>query len=158
MSIRWSFQQGCDRNVANFSKMDHFVRISCAKSVERTVPVRISGKALDPLYRFRVAVCWNPHMATQLRKHQKGLCPICVAWLSSQSVIHHMDYAHECRWPVSEVVIVAGKKKTVPDCSGCQADDHRRFNACRRRLRLMHRRCHLAYHRGEKNLRELVGE
>lgn len=114
--------------------------------------MRTKLKASDPLEIFQRGVCRNVHMAEELKRRQMGLCPICTRSLGKQeTVIHHLEYAHECSWH-SLKTLDAPPRHNLPDCLGCQADDSHRFDACCRRLLLLHRRCHLAFHRGEKVL------
>jgi hypothetical protein len=44
----------------------------------------------------------------------------------------------------------------VPDCRSCHAECSDRFTACRRRLQILHRRCHYEYHNGSRLLRPLT--
>ncbi|MBV8239545.1 MAG: GIY-YIG nuclease family protein [Hyphomicrobiales bacterium] len=46
--------------------------------------------------------------------------------------------------------------RLVTDCADCALDDQRRFEACRRRLQLLHRGCHAAFHAGEKVMRPMA--
>ncbi|PKU25126.1 hypothetical protein CWS72_07965 [Telmatospirillum siberiense] len=111
----------------------------------------------DSITRFQRDVCKNRFMAGQLRLRQAETCTVCFRTMGSKGlVIHHMDYAHECTWTNTIVVTVAKGKRSIPDCQSCHADDMRRFNSCRRRLQLLHGRCHFEYHRGQKALRPIT--
>jgi hypothetical protein len=117
----------------------------------------LAMKQPDPVLRFQRQICWNSYMAKELHLRQCGVCTVCFGRLGARgAVIHHMDYAHACRWDVSITVRVNNRNVAVPDCRSCRAQCDDRFTACRRRLQLLHRRCHVAYHKGEKTLRPIA--
>jgi len=108
-------------------------------------------KVSSPAQRFRRDVCWNPYIAKELALRQIGICTVCSRALGSyRLVVHHLDYAHECGWRASLILLVGKRRRSIPDCLGCRIDSDHRFQMCRRRLQLLHRRCHLDLHKGGK--------
>jgi len=94
------------------------------------------------------------YMAKELGLRQIGICTVCSRGLGSyRLVVHHMDYAHECDWDGSIILTVGKRKRSIPDCLTCRLDSDLRFQMCRRRLQLLHRRCHVDFHKGKRNLR-----
>ncbi len=111
-------------------------------------------KISDALTRFQRQVCWNRYMANELQLWQCGVCTVCYRRLGCRRVvIHHMDYAHQCSWDVSITAQVNKRQVAVPDCRSCHAHSAERFTACRRRLQILHRRCHYEFHHGAAFIR-----
>jgi hypothetical protein len=117
------------------------------------MPPKISSTAL----RFQRDVCWNPYMAKELGLRQIGICTVCRKALGSRRlVIHHMYYDHECGWDGSVILMVNKRRRAIPDCYSCRADSDDRFRMCRRRLQVLHRRCHVDFHKDKQCLTPLT--
>jgi len=118
---------------------------------------RLWSRATDPVEKFQKQICFSAFMKAELRKTQHDLCTVCGMPLwKRQSVIHHLDYAHRCDWAGTVTVKVARKQVEAPDCADCLQDDRGRFDACRRRLQLLHRGCHGDYHAGRKTIKPVI--
>jgi hypothetical protein len=114
-------------------------------------------KVSPPMVRFQRDVCWNPYMIKELGLRQIGICTVCSRGLGSyRLVIHHLDYAHECGWEGSIILTVSKRRRAIPDCLACRIDCDRRFQTCRRRLQVLHRRCHVDFHKGKSLLRPMI--
>ena len=108
---------------------------------------RLWSNEIDPIKRFQKQVCFNQFMKAELRRTQRDVCPVCGTPLWKRLVVvHHTSYAHQCGWTGTVFVKVRGKEVEVPDCAECMREDAGRFEACRRRLQLLHRGCHAECH------------
>lgn len=115
---------------------------------------RLWSGEIDPTERFRKQVCLNSYMKAVLKQTQGDICPVCNMPLwKRQVVIHHRDYLHQCEWAGTVYGKVAGKDVEIPDCADCAGDNQGRFEACSRRLQLLHRGCHAQHHAGQKTIR-----
>jgi predicted GIY-YIG superfamily endonuclease len=115
---------------------------------------RLWSSEIDPIERFRKQICFSSYMKAALKQTQRDICPVCTTPLwRRQVVIHHKDYLHQCEWAGTIYSKAAGKDVEVPDCADCARDDHARFEACRKRLQLLHRGCHAQYHAGLKTMK-----
>jgi putative endonuclease len=118
---------------------------------------RLWGAHRNPIERFQELVCHNQHMRIELRRIQGNLCSVCREPLDARNVvIHHLDYAHQCTWGETQFKKRRGMEMAIPDCEACHRDDATRFQACRRRLQLLHNKCHAAFHAGKRALRPIV--
>jgi len=118
---------------------------------------RLWPGAIDPVEKFRKLVCFSPFMKSELKKTQRDICTVCGMPIWKRLVVvHHMDYGHRCDWAGTVFVKVAGKDVEVPDCGDCQQDDGARFEACRKKLQLLHRGCHADYHARKKGIKPVV--
>jgi predicted GIY-YIG superfamily endonuclease len=141
-------------NLGGAAKFERYLKSGSGDAFARR---RLWRSEIDPAERFRKQVCFSSIMKSELRKTQRDVCTVCGMPLWNCRVdVHHLDYAHQCAWAGTVFVKVAGKEVEVPDCAECKRDDLERFEGCRKRLQLLHKRCHADYHAGKMTIKAVV--
>jgi len=141
-------------NLGSAAKFERYLKSGSGHAFAQK---RLWQSEIDPSEKFQKRVCFSSFMKSELRRTQGDVCTVCRMPLWNRRVdVHHLDYAHQCTWPGTVFVKVAGKEVEVPDCAECKRDDPERFRCCRKRLQLLHKRCHADYHAGKKTMAPVV--
>lgn len=101
---------------------------------------------------FSSRICRNPFVRRFLFERSYGDCPWCGHLLVGNTVVHHIDYLHECRSSETVKLHSPTDRKPdrvcdVPDCESCHREFQRSFDACMSRIALVHFGCHNQIHR-----------
>lgn len=77
-----------------------------------------------------------------------GLCAWCGGKITSGADIHHTTYDHACSFACTIIINQQteqrhARKREVPDCEKCRADNQVRFDVCMAKLVLVHQLCNI---------------
>ncbi|MDD2806485.1 MAG: hypothetical protein PHV33_13115 [Elusimicrobiales bacterium] len=98
--------------------------------------------------KFARRITKNAFMAKALALRDAGVCAWCGGKIADTGEIHHTTYDHSCTFAGTIVVRQQtvqrhAKKREIPDCERCKADNQARFEACLGKLVLVHKHCNI---------------
>jgi len=99
--------------------------------------------------KFARRITKNAFVKEFLALRDSGTCAWCGEKIADAGNIHHTAYDHSCSF--AGIIIVRqqtvqrhSKKREVPDCERCKAENQERFDACMGKLVLVHPLCNMA--------------
>lgn len=103
---------------------------------------------VDRWRKFARRVTKNPYVQAFLAQRDQDECAWCGQKITDGGDVHHTTYDHDCSFPGTIVVRQQtvqrhSRKREVPDCERCRAGDEVRFDACMKRLVLVHKLCNI---------------
>lgn len=98
--------------------------------------------------KFARRITKNAFMAQALALRDAGICAWCGGKIDDTGEIHHTSYDHSCAFPGTIIVRQQtvqrhAKKREIPDCESCKADNPARFADCLGKLVLVHKHCNI---------------
>lgn len=95
---------------------------------------------------FAQRITKNSFVREFLLERDGDRCSWCRGKFLRSKVIHHLSYEHFCSYNhqisiPSPTSVNPFRKRLVPDCKSCKADNNERFLACTSRLALVHYFC-----------------
>lgn len=98
--------------------------------------------------KFARRITKNAFMAKALALRDAGVCAWCAGKIADAGEIHHTTYDHSCTFPGTIIVRQQtvqrhAKKREIPDCERCKADNQARFAGCLGKLVLVHKLCNI---------------
>lgn len=102
----------------------------------------------EPWHKFARRITRNPFVKSFLAQRDAGKCAWCGETITGAGDIHHTTYNHSCTFAGTIIVRQQtvqrhARKREVPDCEKCMADNQARFEACMGKLVLVHQRCNI---------------
>ena len=96
--------------------------------------------------KFARRITKNAFVEKFLAHRDLGKCAWCGDKIIGTGQIHHTTYDHCCSFAGTiiirqQTVQRHARKREVPDCERCKADDQARFYACMEKLVLVHQLC-----------------
>lgn len=98
--------------------------------------------------KFARRITKNAFMAKALALRDADICAWCGGKIADTGEIHHTTYDHSCTFPGTiiirqQTVQRHAKKREIPDCESCKADNQARFADCLGKLVLVHKHCNI---------------
>lgn len=102
----------------------------------------------EPWLRFARRLRKNPFVEKFLSLRDQGCCAWCGGKSPEAGDVHHTSYDHSCTFPGTitvreQTVQRHARKREVPDCERCRADNKERFETCMGKLVLVHPLCNM---------------
>jgi hypothetical protein len=98
--------------------------------------------------KFARRITKNSFVQNFLALRDQGLCAWCGEKIADTGDVHHTTYEHSCSFPGTIIVRQQtvkrhARKREVPDCERCRADNQARFDGCMGKLVLVHKTCNM---------------
>lgn len=98
--------------------------------------------------KFARRITRNTFVKAFLLQRDQGKCAWCGEKIIEGGDIHHTSYAHSCSFAGTIIVRQQtvqrhSRKREVPDCERCRADNQARFDTCMGKLKLVHQLCNI---------------